>query len=54
MVACGVSFNDGDRGANHTDAAVRIQRIGVGAWVLVPDGDGCCHLLLVLPNVKSA
>ena len=54
MVACGFPFNDGDRGANHIDAALRVQRVGVGAWAVLPDGDGSGHLLRLLPHVQSA
>lgn len=51
MVACGVSFNNGDCRANDTNAAVRIQRIRVGDWNVMPNSYGCCNLLLLLPHV---
>lgn len=53
-MACGFPFNDGDRGANHTDAAVRVQRVRLGAWAVLPHGDGSGDVLRLLPYVQSA
>lgn len=54
MVARGFSLNDGDRRANDTDAAVRVQRNGMGSWGVLPHCDGCRHFLLLLPYVEGA
>lgn len=54
MVACGFPFDDGDRGTHHSDVALCFQRVGMGIGVLVLNGDGCRHLLLLLPHVQSA
>lgn len=54
MVACGVSFNDGDSGTDNTDSAIRIQRAGMGVRVSVLDGYGDGHLLCLLSHVQGA
>lgn len=54
VVACGVPSDDVDSGTHNTDAAVRVQRAGVGAGVPVPDHHGPGHLLLLLPHVEGA
>ena len=53
-MARGVSSDDGDSGADNTDIAVRVQRVGVGPGVLLLDGDGSGDLLLVLSHGQSA
>jgi hypothetical protein len=53
-VARGVSFNDCNSGAHDTNSAIRVQRIGVGVRVLLLNGDGHRHLLLLLPHVQGA
>lgn len=54
VVARRIPPNDGDRGADNTDAAVRFPRAGVGGRLPLPDGDGSRHLLLLLPHVVGA
>lgn len=54
MVACGVSFDDGDSGALNTELAVCIPGIGMGTRVLLLNGDGSCDFLLLLSNVIGA
>ncbi|KAG5563411.1 hypothetical protein RHGRI_005984 [Rhododendron griersonianum] len=54
VVARGVPSDDGDRRADDTDAAVRVPRAGVGAGVLVLDGDGGGHFLLLPAHVPRA
>lgn len=53
-MARGVSSDDGDSGADDTDAAIRVQGFRVGSRFLLPDGDGRGDLLLLLPHVKGA
>lgn len=53
-MARGVPSDDGDRRADDTDAAVRVPRARVGAGVLVLDGDGGGHLLLLPAHVPRA
>lgn len=54
MVARGFSSDDGDRGADDTGAAVRVQRVRVGPRVLLPDGNGRRDFLLILPHDEGA
>lgn len=54
MVARRVSSDDGDSGPDDTDAAVRIQGIGMGFGVLLFDGYGSGDLLLLLSHVEGA
>ena len=54
MVARGVSSDDGDCGAIDSDAAVRVQGARVGPGVLLLNGDGRGHLLLLLSDVSGA
>ncbi|KAH6804367.1 Transmembrane amino acid transporter family protein [Perilla frutescens var. frutescens] len=54
MVACRLSSNDSDRGADDTDAAVRFSRGGVGVGIPLLNGDGSCNLLLLLSHVFGA
>lgn len=53
-MARGFSSDDGDRGADDTGAAVRVQRVRVGPRVLLPDGNGRRDFLLILPHDEGA
>lgn len=53
-MACRVSSDDGDSGADDTDAAVRLSRARMGGRVPVLDLDGGGDLLLLLPHVQGA
>lgn len=50
-MARGVSSNDGDSGTDDTDAAVRVSGARLGPGIYMLNGDGICHLLLLLSNV---
>lgn len=54
VVARGVPSDDGYSGAHNTDASVRVQGVGVGAGVPLPDHHGPGDLLLLLPHVDGA
>lgn len=54
MVARGVPFDDGDRGTDDSDAAVRVQRIGMGIRVFLLDDYGGGDFLLLFPHVEGA
>lgn len=54
MVACGVSFDDGDSGPHHTDAALRVPGAGLGGGLPLFNGDGGGDLLLLLSHVLGA
>lgn len=52
-MACRVPSDDGDSGADDTDAAVRLQGSRMVAGLHVLDGDGSRHFLLLLSHVQS-
>lgn len=54
VVACRVSSDDGDSGADDTDAAVRLSRARMGGRVPMLDHDGGGDFLLLLPHVQGA
>ena len=51
MVACGVSFDDGDSWAHDTNVAICVQWIRMGPRVLLFNGDGHRDLLFLLLDV---
>lgn len=53
-MACGVSFDDGDSGPHHTDAALRVPGAGLGGGLPLFNGDGGGDLLLLLSHVLGA
>lgn len=54
MVACGISPGHCDSGAHNTNVAVRLPGPGMGYGILLFNGDGGGHFLLLLPHVLGA
>lgn len=53
-MACGVPSDDGDSGADNSDAAVRVQGTRLGPGFLLFNGFRMRHFLLLLSHVQGA